>query len=188
MQKSFCWCSTEAEYIAATEAAKEAEWLSSFFNGIGCSVTLPTILYGDNCGANFLTSNPAYHSRTKHIHIKHRYITELVEQKRIAVRYCNTKNMIADVFTKALPREQFCRLRDLMGIKSTNLLTSISCTVLLAPKTSTSSPPFPCNICSCCFPSRNQLFLHLSQTGHFLTDDLERLHKRCKPSSSPILS
>lgn len=46
--------STEAEYVAATEAAKEAGWFASFFNGIGYPITLPTVLFGDNHGANFL--------------------------------------------------------------------------------------------------------------------------------------
>jgi hypothetical protein len=56
------------------------------------------------------------HERTKHISIKYHYIREAVESQEIKKDYCRTDPQLADIFTKALPRETFAGNRELIGV------------------------------------------------------------------------
>ena len=67
-QQTIALSTTEAEYLAGTEATKESMWIVAFLADISTPVTTPTRLYRDNHGANALALNPTYHARTKHIH------------------------------------------------------------------------------------------------------------------------
>jgi len=74
------------------------------------------MIYADNQGCIALANNPVSHSRTKHIDICHHFIRECIERREIKLNYISTKNMLADVFTKALPRETFEKFRNLLGV------------------------------------------------------------------------
>ena len=62
-------------------------------------------------------TNPQYHGRAKHIDIKFHYIREQVEKKAIQLEYCESKNMVADMLTKALLSSQFVKLREMLGVR-----------------------------------------------------------------------
>ncbi len=108
--------STEAEYVALSMAAQEAIWLNRLMSDLGQNMDEPITIFEDNQGAMELAKNPKYHSRTKHIDICHHFIRERVMSNEIKVMYCNTKNMIADIMTKALPKPSFEKLRTLLGV------------------------------------------------------------------------
>jgi hypothetical protein len=61
-------------------------------------------LYIDNNSALKLTRNPEFRSRSKHIDVKHHFVREKVEEGVINTQRVDTKDNLADVFTKALPR------------------------------------------------------------------------------------
>ncbi|KAF0688958.1 hypothetical protein As57867_019460, partial [Aphanomyces stellatus] len=63
-----------------------------------------------------IAKNPGHHERTKHISTKYHFVRDQVDKGRIQLRYCPTKLMIADILTKAIPREQFEILRSKMGL------------------------------------------------------------------------
>ena len=63
-----------------------------------------------------MSKNPIMHSKTKHIPIKYHYLREQVSQKDVKLEYIDTKEQIADIFTKPLPKEAFERLRKKMGV------------------------------------------------------------------------
>jgi hypothetical protein len=92
----------EAEYIAATEAAKEAIWWRLFLSELGFHQDT-TILHEDNQSCIRLAKNPQSHNRTKHIQVRFHFIREKVASKEIAMQYIPTKHQLGDLFTKALP-------------------------------------------------------------------------------------
>lgn len=96
----------DAEYVACAEAAKEAMWIRNFINDLRIpGVYVDRVpLYIDNNSALKLTRNPEFHSRSKHIDVKHHFVREKVEAGLIDTQRVNTKDNLADVFTKALPR------------------------------------------------------------------------------------
>uniref|UniRef100_A0A1X7TRF5 Copia protein n=1 Tax=Amphimedon queenslandica TaxID=400682 RepID=A0A1X7TRF5_AMPQE len=66
----------------------------------------PTDILEDNQGAIATSKNPVGLERTKHIDIKHHFIRETIQAGTIILTYCPTKDMIAETFTKALPRDK----------------------------------------------------------------------------------
>ena len=88
-----------AEYMALSEAGKEAIFLYNLLNELGYSV--PVTLNIDNQGAEKLASNPVFHKRTKHIDIRFHHVREIFKQKEICLQYCPTEHMVADIFTKS---------------------------------------------------------------------------------------
>jgi len=130
-QQTVALSSTEAEYMALTQAAKEAIWVSRFLaelqgipensenpipNPTGPTCTPKTRIYIDNQGSIALAHNPEFHARTKHIAIQEHYVREKVTTGEIELVYLHTGDMIADCLTKNLSREKVERFRGEMGI------------------------------------------------------------------------
>ena len=102
---------TEAEYMAVTEAVKDALWLRQLLSDMVCLQTSPTLILCDNTGAIDLTSSEEFHARTKHIDVRHHFIKQEIERKHILVDFVGTKEQAADMLTKSLngPALQVCR-------------------------------------------------------------------------------
>ena len=79
-------------------------------------ITEPVILYFDNTSAINISKNPVMHAKIKHIAIKYHYVRELVEDKQVKMEYINSKEQIADIFTKPLPKDAFDYLRRKLGV------------------------------------------------------------------------
>ena len=67
----------------------------------------PIPIYCDNKNAISISKKPMMHSKMKHIPIKYHFLREQVAEKNIKVEYVGTKEQVADIFTKSLPREAF---------------------------------------------------------------------------------
>ena len=76
----------------------------------------PVVMFCDNTSAINISKNPVMHSKTKHIDIKYHFVRELVEDKEIILEYVHTKEQIADIFTKPLPKDAFLYLRNKLGV------------------------------------------------------------------------
>ena len=105
----------EAEYIAATEGMKEAIWLQGLVSELGLQQDVLVILC-DSQTAVHLTRNNKYHSRTKHIEIKHHFIRDIVDTRDIIVEKIHTAENPADMLTKPLPSAKFDHCLNLAGI------------------------------------------------------------------------
>lgn len=92
----------EAEYVAASEAGKQAVFLQDLMLELGHPPTKPTQINCDNQGAIKVAMNPGQHTRTKHIDIRHHLIRELIENQVIKLEYIRTTSQQADFLTKAL--------------------------------------------------------------------------------------
>lgn len=103
--------STEAEYKSAANATVELIWIESLLRELGVAQPHPSVLWCDNIGVTFLSSNPVFHARTKHIEIDYHFVRECVAQKLLQVRFISSKDQLADIFTKPLPSPMFevCR-------------------------------------------------------------------------------
>ena len=83
-QKVVARSSTEAEYRSLASAATEILWLQSLFDELGLpKLTNVPIIWCDNMGANMLSSNLVFHTRTKHIEVDVHFIREKVEDKQL---------------------------------------------------------------------------------------------------------
>ena len=109
-QKIVVTSSCEAEYIAAFEAAKESIWLRNLIANIGFRQSSSTLILCDNNTAINSSEDPSLHQCVKHIDIKYHFLQECVNMGEITLKYINTNNNIADIFTKALEHWCFTQL------------------------------------------------------------------------------
>ena len=72
----------------------------------------------DNQSAFFLTKNPTYHSRTKHIGVQYHFVRDMVESMKVFLKKVDTLENVADSLTKFVSTEKFSWCRAAMGISS----------------------------------------------------------------------
>lgn len=119
LQQCVSQSTTESEYVSASEAIKELIWLKRLFDELVPNQSdNKTQFFMDNMSAIRLVKNPEFHKRSKHIDIRYHLIRQKFEEGLFDLQHVSTQKMIADIFTKALPRERFERLRESMGITS----------------------------------------------------------------------
>ena len=78
----------------------------------------PIVIHCDSTNAINISKKPIMHSKTKHIPIKYHFMREKVSQKVVKLEYVNTKEQVADIFTKPLPRDSFSYLQQKVGVIS----------------------------------------------------------------------
>ncbi|GJX51303.1 retrovirus-related pol polyprotein from transposon TNT 1-94 [Tanacetum coccineum] len=116
-QRSTAISTTEAEYIAMSGCCAQILWMRSQLKDYGFLFNkIP--LYCDNKSAIALSCNNVQHSRSKHIDIRHHFIREQVENGVVELYFVETNYQLADILTKALPRERFEFLLPRLGMKS----------------------------------------------------------------------
>jgi hypothetical protein len=128
LQTEIALSTTEAEYIALSQAIRELLPMRELFQEVGSALKLkcaiPTILHStvfeDNNGALILATSPKISPRTKHIAVKyHHFRSKIGIDKGIIIQRVDTTEQKADIFTKGLGATQFAYLRKLvMGWKT----------------------------------------------------------------------
>jgi hypothetical protein len=108
-QKGVTLSSSEAEFVALSEAAKEVKFVFQVLQSMGVRVTLPIIVRVDNVGAIFIGSNVAVSQRSKHIDIKYHFVREFVLDGFLRIIFVRTRDNDADIFTKNLNGELYSR-------------------------------------------------------------------------------
>jgi hypothetical protein len=108
--------STEAEYHSLANTTAELQWLQSLLKELGIFLSSPPTLWCDNLGATYLTANPMFHARTKHIEIDFHFVRDKVASKNLVVCFISTKDQKADIFTKPLVSIRFATLRTNLSI------------------------------------------------------------------------
>eukprot|EP00253_Pinus_taeda_P014501 PITA_14501 len=117
-QTSISLSIAKAEYIAAADCCTQILWMKEALKDVNIGTNQPITIYCDNTSVISLSKNPVMHSKTKHIPIKYHFLREQVVEQNIILEYINTKEQIADIFTKPLPREAFEHLCQNLGFIS----------------------------------------------------------------------
>ncbi|XP_031392392.1 secreted RxLR effector protein 161-like [Punica granatum] len=110
---------TEAEYIAASDAAKEAVWIRKFVTELGIvpSISSPVELYYDNTGAIAQAKEPRSHQKSKHIERRYHIIREIIRRGDVAVQKVASGDNVADPLTKAMTQQQLEKHLEKMGLR-----------------------------------------------------------------------
>jgi hypothetical protein len=114
-QSSVAISTTEAEVVAASEAAREIIWIKRILTELDQLKATPTLQI-DNEAAIRLAQNSEFHRRTKHIRIRHFFVRELVTAGEIMVSKVDSEKQLADILTKPLFSTRFRDLCNDMGI------------------------------------------------------------------------
>ncbi|KAL5800708.1 hypothetical protein ACOSQ3_032340 [Xanthoceras sorbifolium] len=105
LQKIVALSTTEAEYVAVTEASKEMVWLQSFLEELGKKQE-DNVLYCDSQSAIHLAKNPSFHSRTKHIQLRYHFIRSLLEDGILKLEKISGAQNPADMLTKTVTTDK----------------------------------------------------------------------------------
>jgi hypothetical protein len=100
----------EAEYIAAGHCCAQLLWMRQTLRDYGYKLTKVPLLC-DNESAIRMVDNLIDHSRTKHIAIRYHFLRDHQQKGDIEIAYINTKEQLADIFTKPLDEQTFNKLR-----------------------------------------------------------------------------
>jgi hypothetical protein len=117
LQPTVAASTCEAEYMAAPGASKEALWLRMLLHDFGQPLACG-YMCADNQGALKVLKHPISSSRTKHIDVVHHSVRERISRDEISFNLCGTKEMVADILTKALPKPGHQSCFSSMGLRS----------------------------------------------------------------------
>ncbi|KMQ85557.1 retrovirus-related pol polyprotein from transposon tnt 1-94 [Lasius niger] len=106
--------------MGLTECTKEAIYLRKLLEQLGFPELANITVFNNNLGALKLAQNSIYHSRSKHIDMRHHFIREALSNGllKIVCDHVSTNDMPADMLTKGLPRPKHSRCTDTSGLQN----------------------------------------------------------------------
>jgi hypothetical protein len=104
-QTSITLSSTEAEYVAMWECAREIKFVHQLLTSMGVKVVLPIVVRVDNVGAMLMGENILISQRTKHVDVRSKSVTEMIIEGILKVIFVRSEDNDADIFTKNLPKD-----------------------------------------------------------------------------------
>ena len=110
--------SCEAEYIAATFGASQAQWLQMLLHELKVKCESAMRLKVDNKSGIDLAKHPIAHGRNKHIEIKYHFLRDQVAKGKLVVEHCSIGDQLADMLTKGLKTSMFEATRSKIGMLS----------------------------------------------------------------------
>ncbi|GJT66110.1 hypothetical protein Tco_1017590 [Tanacetum coccineum] len=130
----------EAEYVAAANCYGQVLWIQNQMLDYGFNF-MNTKIYIDNESTICIVKNPVYHSKTKHIAIRHHFIRDAYEKKLIQVLKIHTDDNVADLLTKAFDVSSYLGFRESLrrALDGTKALLLPKLFILWLAKVSTDS-------------------------------------------------
>jgi hypothetical protein len=114
-QNSVALSTAEAEYISAGACCAQTLYMKQSLLDYGVVLDRVPLLC-DNESAIKIATNPIQHSRTKHIDIRHHFLRDHVAKGDIVLCGVRSEEQLADIFTKPLDENTFCRLRSELNV------------------------------------------------------------------------
>jgi hypothetical protein len=108
-QKGVILSSTEAEYVAMSEAVKEVKFIYYLLQDIGIEVKFPIIVKTDNVGAMFMAQNSSSGVRTQHVNTRYHFVRENLDDGIIKIEFIKSIENQSDIFTKNVTQEIYER-------------------------------------------------------------------------------
>jgi hypothetical protein len=94
--------STEAEYVAISEAVKELKFIYYLLSDLHIKVNLPIVVKTDIIGAIFMSENALTGFRTQHVDIRYHFVREFIEDGFIKIEFVRSVENDSYLFTKKL--------------------------------------------------------------------------------------
>jgi Reverse transcriptase (RNA-dependent DNA polymerase) len=108
-QKGVTLSSTEAEYVAISEAVKEVKFIYYLLRDFHIKVKLPIVIKTDNIGAMFMSENASTGVRTRHVDTRYHFVREFIEDGFIKVEFVRSVENDADIFTKNVSHDLYVK-------------------------------------------------------------------------------
>ncbi|KAL2247811.1 UNVERIFIED_CONTAM: Retrovirus-related Pol polyprotein from transposon RE2 [Sesamum indicum] len=108
--------SAEAEYRSMAATSCELQWIAYLLKDFGVSVTVPIPFHCDNQAAIHIMANPVFHERTKHLDIDCHVVRNCYKSGFIQPVFVQSRDQVADLFTKSLPKLSFSGLLGKLGL------------------------------------------------------------------------
>ncbi|PNX67669.1 hypothetical protein L195_g055750 [Trifolium pratense] len=125
-ESAVCWSSkkqpivtlstTEAEYVAAASCACQCLWLKNVLDYLHIKQDGSITINCDNSSTIKLSKNPIMHGRSKHIDVRFHFLRDLSKDGVIELKFCKSQEQLADIMTKPLKLDSFCKLREGIGM------------------------------------------------------------------------
>jgi hypothetical protein len=109
-----------SEYVAGASCVRECTFQGHLAEELGMERPIFN-LWSDNTGSIRQTQNPTQRAATKHIEIADHFIREQCDKGRVTVTYVDTKDMVADIFTKALGKQLYVKHREALIGRANNI-------------------------------------------------------------------
>lgn len=103
--------STELENKSLANATAELIWIQSLVAELKVPQPRISCLWCDNIGATYLSANPVFHGRTKHVEVDFHFVRECVACHQLDIRFICSEDQVADGFTKPLDNQKLLRFR-----------------------------------------------------------------------------
>ena len=126
-QGSIAQSTSEAEYIVASVASREAVWLRKLLSDLYSVELEPTVIHCDNQSCIKRSESPMFHDRSKHIEMRYHYVQDMVQKNILSIHYVPTTEQTADIFTKPLSLRKFVYFRDNLGVVENASLVEREC-------------------------------------------------------------
>jgi hypothetical protein len=108
-QKGVTLSSTDAEYVAISEAVKEVNFIYYLLYDFHIKVNLPIIIKTDNIGAIFMAKNSSTGVRTRHVDTRYHFIREFIEEDFTKVEFVRSVENDAGIFTKNVSHDLYVK-------------------------------------------------------------------------------
>ena len=101
-QKNVALSTAESEYVALSQCVQEVIWVRRLLHFLGFPPQGTTVVYEDNEAAQALANNESMTKKSRFVDVRYHYTREMVQEGEVKVVRCDTANMTADLYTKAM--------------------------------------------------------------------------------------